>query len=147
MLGELFRAAHSVKGGTAMLGINSVRDIADRLEDGLKILQETSVKVDNKLESLFLIVFDALQDFLEKISSYGLTKKEEKTKLETLERTFRELEERLERLVGESRGILSGKIPEVSSKKQFFLGWKYQKKCEKCYFYLRSMMIERQERI
>lgn len=120
LLGELFRAAHSVKGGAAMLGINSVRDIAHRLEDSFKILQETSVKVDNKLESLFLIVFDALQDFLEETSNYGLTEKEEKTKLETLEPTFKELEEHLDDVVGESRGIFSGKIPEVSSEKQIF---------------------------
>ncbi|OZH55010.1 hypothetical protein AFK68_07230, partial [Hydrocoleum sp. CS-953] len=66
LLSELFRAAHSVKGGAAMLGINSIRYIAHRLEDSFKILQETVVvKVDDKLESLFLRVFDTLQDLLE----------------------------------------------------------------------------------
>ncbi|MEM1172185.1 MAG: response regulator [Cyanobacteria bacterium P01_H01_bin.35] len=123
LLNELFRAAHSVKGGAAMLGINSIRHIAHRLEDSFKILQETLVvKVDDKLESLFLKLFDTLQDLLEKLSNSDLTEKEEKTTLETIEPIFRDLEEYLDDIVGESRGIFSGKIPEVSSgKENFFL--------------------------
>ncbi|MGD1702375.1 response regulator [Dapis sp. BLCC M229] len=121
LLSELFRAAHSVKGGAAMLGINSIRYIAYRLENSFKILQETVVvKVDEKLESLFLSIFDILQDLLEQLSNFGLTEKEEKITLETIEPIFMDLEEYLDDIVGESRGIFSGKIPEVSSGKENF---------------------------
>ncbi len=121
LLSEVFRAAHSVKGGAAMLGINSVRNIAHRLEDSLKIIQENSVRVGDKLESLFLSIFDTLQDLLEQFSSFGLTEKEEKSKLETIEPIFRELEEYLDDLVGESQGLVLGEDPELSSvKKSFF---------------------------
>lgn len=120
LLSELFRAAHSVKGGAAMLGINSVRNIAHRLEDSFKILRETSIRVDSKLESLFLSVLDTLQDLLEQLSSSGLTEKEEKNKLEKLEPVFQELEEHLDDLAGETQGIIVVKIPELSGKKQSF---------------------------
>src|SRR6476469_692765 len=63
---EVFRAAHSVKGGAAMLGINSIQKIAHRLEDSFKILKESPVKIDKKLESLFLRTSDALKELLER---------------------------------------------------------------------------------
>ena len=37
---EMFRAAHSVKGGAAMLGYTSIQKTAHRLEDSFKILKE-----------------------------------------------------------------------------------------------------------
>ncbi|NET28930.1 response regulator [Okeania sp. SIO1I7] len=120
LLSELFRAAHSVKGGAAMLGINSVRNIAHRLEDSFKILRETSIQVDNKLESLFLSVLDTLQELLEQLSNSGLTEKEEKTKLEKLEPVFQDLEEHLDDLAGETKGIIVGKTPALSGEKQSF---------------------------
>ena len=36
---EMFRAAHSVKGGAAMLGFGSIQKTAHRLEDSFKILK------------------------------------------------------------------------------------------------------------
>ncbi|MDY7003557.1 MAG: response regulator [Cyanobacteriota bacterium] len=120
LLSELFRAAHSVKGGAAMLGINSLRNIAHRLEDSFKILRETSIEVDNKLESLFLNVLDTLQDLLEQLSNSDLTEKEEKIQLEKLEPVFQELEEHLDDLAGETHGITIGKVPKLNVDKQSF---------------------------
>ena len=120
LLSELFRAAHSVKGGAAMLGINSVRNIAHRLEDSFKILKEIPIKVDDKLESLFLQVFDPLQDLLEQLSNYGLTENEEKIRLQELEPVFEELEDYLEDLAEQSKGIILPKPPKISQKERFF---------------------------
>ncbi|MFM7279099.1 MAG: Hpt domain-containing protein, partial [Microcystis aeruginosa] len=53
-MNEMFRAAHSIKGGAAMLGYGSIQKTAHRLEDALKILKENPLEVDQKLESLFL---------------------------------------------------------------------------------------------
>ncbi|MGK7923447.1 MAG: response regulator [Trichodesmium sp.] len=120
LLAELFRAAHSVKGGAAMLGINSIRDIAHRLEDSFKILQENSVTVDDKLESLFLQVFDTLQDLLEKLSTSGLTENEQKIRLEKVKPIFTELEEYLSNIGGVSKGNCSGNNPQFNNEKNNF---------------------------
>lgn len=75
MVKEVFRAAHSIKGGAAMLGITSVQHTAHNLEDYFKMLQENpSIPVDDGLQTLFLQGFDRLQELLEQIQSpYGLT--------------------------------------------------------------------------
>jgi chemotaxis protein histidine kinase CheA/ActR/RegA family two-component response regulator len=70
-MNELFRAAHSIKGGAAMLGLTRVQKTAHKLEDCFKVLQESPIKPDQKLESLFFMVFDALQTFLEQIQGAG----------------------------------------------------------------------------
>ncbi|NJL42939.1 MAG: phosphotransferase, partial [Pseudanabaena sp. SU_2_4] len=66
MVNEVFRAAHSIKGGAAMLGITSVQNISHRLEDYFKILKDNSnIQVDRKLQTLFLQCFDKLQELLD----------------------------------------------------------------------------------
>ena len=64
---EMFRAAHSVKGGAAMLGYTSIQKTAHRLEDSFKILKDNPVDVDQKLETLFLNGYDHLQDLIERL--------------------------------------------------------------------------------
>ena len=100
LLQELFRAAHSVKGGAAMLGIDSVRDTAHQLEDTFKVIRENTVEVDDKLESLSIAVFDTLQEALEMLSEEeGLTKEEEKYIYQKVKPVFGELEEHLQILI------------------------------------------------
>ncbi len=100
MVNELFRAAHSVKGGAAMLGLHSIQQVSHRLEDFFKVLKESRVTVDQKLESLFLKVFDALQELLEQLQGpFGLTEETANITLSTVQPTFEELERHLETLV------------------------------------------------
>jgi chemotaxis protein histidine kinase CheA len=66
---EMFRAAHSVKGGAAMLGYTSIQKTAHRLEDSFKILKDNPVDVDQKLENLFLNGYDHLQDLIERLEN------------------------------------------------------------------------------
>jgi len=69
IVNEIFRAAHSIKGGAAMLGLDSIQQTAHRLEDYFKVFQECpGIQVDQKLESLFLRVFDTLQELLEHLA-------------------------------------------------------------------------------
>jgi chemotaxis protein histidine kinase CheA/CheY-like chemotaxis protein len=105
MLNEIFRAAHSVKGGAAMLGINSIQQTAHRLEDCFKVLQESPVKVDHHLESLFLRVFDTLQALVEQLqSSFGLTDETASEIMSDAEPVFEELNAHLETLVKKAEG-------------------------------------------
>lgn len=47
------RAAHSLKGGAAMMGFTCLSDLAHRLEDNLKVLKvESSLTIDSELEHL-----------------------------------------------------------------------------------------------
>lgn len=97
---ELFRAAHSVKGGAAMLGFGSIQKIAHRLEDCFKILKENQVKVDQKIESLFLKGFDALAELLKLLQGpFGLRDEEGERVVQKVEPIFGQLQDYLNSLV------------------------------------------------
>lgn len=69
-INELFRAAHSIKGGAAMLGVGSIQHVAHRLEDFFKILKENpQIIVDERLKSLLLAGFDPLAELLDELQS------------------------------------------------------------------------------
>ena len=103
LLYEVYRAAHSVKGGAAMLGLTSIQTTAHRLEDSFKILEkiqaQSSVEVDQELESSFLEVSDTLKALIESLSSpYGLTDELAQNQLTKIEPTFNRLNSQLETL-------------------------------------------------
>ncbi|MBF2007832.1 MAG: response regulator [Chlorogloeopsis fritschii C42_A2020_084] len=100
MLNEIFRAAHSIKGGAAMLGLSSIQLTAHRLEDCFKVLKEHPIRVDQKLESLFLDVSDALKALLENLEGpFGLTEDTANQIISKVEPTFGYLNEHLNLLV------------------------------------------------
>jgi chemotaxis protein histidine kinase CheA len=98
---EMFRAAHSVKGGAAMLGYGSIQKVSHRLEDAFKILKEQKVPIDQKLESLFLRGYDVLQDLVERLEgSMSLPEEEAQEIMRAAEPSFVELQDYLQQLVG-----------------------------------------------
>jgi len=109
MVNEVFRAAHSVKGGAAMLGLSSVQQTAHRLEDCFKVLKECPVTIDQKLEALFLQVFDILQALIEQLQTpFGLTEEVASNIMSGVEPVFEELNNHLEYLVnGTSTGAVT----------------------------------------
>ncbi|MDJ0508605.1 MAG: Hpt domain-containing protein [Crocosphaera sp.] len=99
-LNEMFRAAHSIKGGAAMLGYGSIQKIAHRLEDSFKILRENSVRADQKLESLFLKGYDVLQNLIEKLQgTFGLNAEEADQIVNQSEPFFVELQNYLNQIL------------------------------------------------
>ena len=97
---EMFRAAHSVKGGAAMLGFGSIQKTAHRLEDGFKILKENDIKVDRNLETLFLQSYDILKDLIEQLQGpFGLREDEAQKVVQAAEPNFVQLQNYLEHLV------------------------------------------------
>nr|WP_290228078.1 response regulator [Trichocoleus desertorum] len=107
MVNEVFRAAHSVKGGAAMLGINSIQQVSHRLEDCFKLLKECPIKVDQKLESLFLRVFDTLHELLEQLQGpFGLTEDAASGIMSGIEPIFTELTNHLEGLITQAGGVI-----------------------------------------
>ncbi|MCF2145514.1 response regulator [Desmonostoc muscorum LEGE 12446] len=130
MIGEVFRAAHSIKGGAAMLGLTSIQHTSHRLEDCFKVLKEHPVQIDQKLESLFLGVSDTLKALLEHLSGpYGLSEETANTLMSETEPVFQWLNEHLEQLVergnsgvGNSSGTeLAGSVDNVSTLTELFL--------------------------
>ena len=110
-LQEMFRAAHSVKGGAAMLGLDSIKTTAHRLEDCFKILKDGPVKqVDQTAESLFLKGVDTLKDLVKRMSGpFGLRNEEGEKLVEQIMPAFAQLETHLNNLV-------LGKVPAVGAK-------------------------------
>ncbi|NJM65570.1 MAG: response regulator [Acaryochloris sp. RU_4_1] len=100
-LNEVFRAAHSVKGGAAMLGIHSIQHIAHRLEDYFKVLKEHAIEVDQKLESLLFKGFDALHILTEELEqSFSLSEEISEKTLQDVEPVFDELNDYLIAIAG-----------------------------------------------
>lgn len=108
MVNEVFRAAHSVKGGAAMLGLSSIQRTAHRLEDCFKVLKECpQVHVDQKLETLFLRVYDTLHDLVDQLQGpFGLTEDKAQEAMANVEPVFAELGKHLDGLVSQVGGTL-----------------------------------------
>ncbi|HEY9296630.1 MAG TPA: Hpt domain-containing protein, partial [Phormidium sp.] len=107
LLKEVYRAAHSVKGGAGMLSLQSIQKTSHLLEDCFKLLEESpvQVQVDQKLESLFWRVFDALKELLEQLQGpFGLTEDVAANLMASVEPVSNELRQHLEKLVTASAG-------------------------------------------
>ena len=61
------RAAHSIKGGAAMMGFQILSDLAHRLEDSFKVLKtrKSSLEFDTHLQSLLLSGVDWLRQIVQ----------------------------------------------------------------------------------
>ncbi|MCF2972508.1 response regulator [Synechococcus sp. Nb3U1] len=104
LINELFRAAHSIKGGSAMLGLTSIQRTAHRMEDFFNIFRSHpgGVPVDQHLETLLLRAFDSLSMLLEELQSpRGLTEEVGNATLAELEPVFQETEKHIQNLLGE----------------------------------------------
>ncbi len=99
VISEVFRAAHSIKGGAAMLGFGGIQTVAHRLEDYFKILRESPIRSDQQLESLFLKVYDVLVNLVSQLErNRSLTDADSRDSLTTIEPTFTQLHNHLESL-------------------------------------------------
>ncbi|MGD1937326.1 MAG: response regulator [Cyanophyceae cyanobacterium] len=115
MINEVFRAAHSVKGGAAMLGLGSIQQTAHRLEDHFKVLKEHPIPIDRDLESLFLKVFDTLVELLDHLQgSFGLTDEIGDRILKEAEPAFNALSMRLSQEM-QAQGLSEEETPTVLS--------------------------------
>ncbi len=112
---EMFRAAHSVKGGAAMLGFVSLQKTAHKLEDSFKVLKENDISVDEKLETLFLRGYDTLKDLLDKLQGpFGLQEEEAEKTVQAAEPCFVELESYLKQLMTGSSESATATAPTPS---------------------------------
>jgi len=102
---EIFRAAHSLKGGAAMLGLSSIQAISHRLEDHFKLLKDRPIVITHEVESLFLRVFDVLQELVGYLQSGGDLSEQGAALLAETEPVFTELEVKLDQLADDATGL------------------------------------------
>ncbi len=57
---NLLRAAHSIKGGAASLGLEQIADLAHQIEDIFRVLNHPDLPFDRHLEQLLFQVYDCL---------------------------------------------------------------------------------------
>ncbi|MGF1458297.1 MAG: response regulator [Leptolyngbyaceae cyanobacterium] len=118
MVSEVFRAAHSVKGGAAMLSLGSIQQTSHRLEDYFKVLKEApTTQIDRDLESMFLQVFDGLQALLEELQGpFGLTDEKAQEIMADVEPVFERLESHLNELVAAAPETAPAVAPAVTAR-------------------------------
>jgi chemotaxis protein histidine kinase CheA len=108
----MFRAAHSVKGGAAMLGFDSIQKTGHYLEDYFKLLKENPIKVDRKIEDLFLRGFDEMKGLVEALQSpFGLRPEDGEQSLARSMPIFQELGDHLNALIKGKASAAAGIDP------------------------------------
>jgi len=92
-INEVFRAAHSIKGGAAMLGFQSIQHLAHSFEDHFKVLRDNpKFPIDQDLQTLFLQGYDKLKDLVDHLQGPdGLTKSMSDAVLAEAEPLFEEI--------------------------------------------------------
>ncbi|MBW4618010.1 MAG: hybrid sensor histidine kinase/response regulator [Cyanosarcina radialis HA8281-LM2] len=100
---NMMRAAHSIKGGAASVGLETLKTIAHSLEDVFKALFSEEVVIDNDLESLLLQAYDCLRLPLMEQMSYG--KIDAEKAMAAAEPVFAQLAGRLGDLIGGSANL------------------------------------------
>ncbi|MTJ46958.1 response regulator [Dolichospermum sp. UHCC 0259] len=108
MINEVFRAAHSIKGGAAMLGLSSIQHTSHRLEDCFKILKEHPIRVDQRLESLLLDICDTLKALIDNLGNpFGLSEEKAQALMSKIEPVMQGLNEHIELLVKQGNNEVS----------------------------------------
>ena len=54
ILNEVFRAAHSIKGGAGLMGLNNIKELAHKVENVLGLIREKKIVPDSKIISIVL---------------------------------------------------------------------------------------------
>ena len=61
---NLLRAAHSIKGGAASLGLEAIADLAHQIEDIFRVLNHPDLPFDRNLEQLLFQIYDCLNQLV-----------------------------------------------------------------------------------
>ncbi|AFZ37894.1 CheA signal transduction histidine kinase [Stanieria cyanosphaera PCC 7437] len=111
----VLRAAHSIKGGAAMMGFQQLSHLAHRLEDFFKILKVGKKEVvDSNLESLLLSTVDFLRQII------AVNRKQQNPEQHWLEQTVNPIFEQLHQRLGDPQpedaaALLSAEMGEDMS--------------------------------
>ncbi len=115
MIRELFRAAHSIKGSAAMLGLSDVRQVSNQFEANFKLLKEhPQIAVDRQLQALFLDSFNFLRAAIDEVRGSSDPYRRDPASLDPVgDPVFEELKSYLHHLVQQSGSIPAPAAPTV----------------------------------
>ncbi len=69
IVNNVFRAAHSIKGGAGFMGLTTVKDLAHSLENVLDLIRNRALVPDSERISVLLKGFDSLENLMNNIQS------------------------------------------------------------------------------
>jgi chemotaxis protein histidine kinase CheA/ActR/RegA family two-component response regulator len=110
---ELFRAAHSIKGSAAMLGLLDIQKIGNQFEANFKLLKEQpQIAVDSHLQSLFLESFGFLKAGIEEVRGSSDPYRQDPATIDPIgDPVFEELKAYLQQLLAaEPAAVVTDKI-------------------------------------
>ncbi len=115
LIRELFRAAHSIKGSAAMLGLADVQKVGNQFEANFKLLKEQpQIAVDKQLQSLFLESFRFLRAGIEEVKvSKDPYRQDPNTPDPIGDPVFEELKSYLQQLLSVTEPTLAPKIDQT----------------------------------
>ncbi len=67
LLNEVFRAAHSIKGGAGLMGLNKIKELSHKVENVLGMVREKEIYPDSTIISIVLAAFDKLHHMISNI--------------------------------------------------------------------------------
>ena len=112
MANEVIRKLDSLGISATFIGFESIHRTAIRLEDNLLRFKSISIPINRTTESLFLRIFDSLQELIEQIQKpVGLTEDKEETILANASIIFEQLGAHMDELVQMSALSSSGSLP------------------------------------
>ncbi|MFO8031227.1 MAG: chemotaxis protein CheW [Desulfohalobiaceae bacterium] len=69
LVNKVFRAAHSIKGGAGFMGLNSIKELAHKIENVLDLVRNQELVPSSEVVNIVLLAFDRLNELVENAQS------------------------------------------------------------------------------
>lgn len=73
LVNKVFRAAHSIKGGSSFFGLNKIKELAHKTETVLDMIRSRRMVPNPEITNILLIAFDKLRDMLNNVAESETT--------------------------------------------------------------------------
>ncbi|SDN80291.1 two-component system, chemotaxis family, sensor kinase CheA [Desulfonauticus submarinus] len=67
LVNKVFRAAHSIKGGAGFLGLNTIKELAHKIENVLDLIRNRELVPNPEIINILLLAFDRLSELIDNI--------------------------------------------------------------------------------
>jgi len=68
LVNKVFRAAHSIKGGSSFFGLNKIKELAHKAETVLDMIRSRKMEPNPEITNILLVAFDKLRDMINNVS-------------------------------------------------------------------------------
>ncbi|MDQ7031377.1 MAG: chemotaxis protein CheW [Desulfonauticus sp.] len=67
LVNKVFRAAHSIKGGAGFLGLNTIKELAHKIENVLDMMRNRELVPNPEIVNILLLAFDRLAELIDNV--------------------------------------------------------------------------------